>query len=189
METMTMEIKLITTEQANALVASKAATGKYQPLGKFLQEHRDGTFSAYDNANGECYVEDFPSREGAVDWLTIEGVPIPNTAEYKDYYDATPVTYDWLSKELYQVSCFLSEVGAGYAYYDATVAEPGRVLDVQLKVLASESPDWNSSITMTELLSKLEQAINHGADAQLWATCRTTHDEVEIIDNPFPVTE
>ena len=55
------------------ILAGVAADGRY-PLhvgdcGYY--RHSDGTYTAWDNTTGDCWVEDFKTKKEVQDWLTI----------------------------------------------------------------------------------------------------------------------
>jgi hypothetical protein len=66
------KIKNITAQEAENLINSLSETGKYEPLGLFIYERSANDLTAYDNATGCCWANNFMSREAAVEWLLCD---------------------------------------------------------------------------------------------------------------------
>lgn len=71
------EIKLITDDEAGAIIASGSIMGNdYEPMGLFyyITTDRSGNtlFVAIDNSDGHCWVEEFYSIGACMAWLRGE---------------------------------------------------------------------------------------------------------------------
>lgn len=68
---MDARIKKLTKEEAERLLSSNdpGTSGSYRPLGLFIVDEWDGTFTAIDNSDGDAWTEPFCSEERAVEWL------------------------------------------------------------------------------------------------------------------------
>lgn len=67
------KIKKISEEEARSLLESGQKTKEYEPWGLFYKITTDcygnTLYVAYDNGNGNCYVQDFYTLKGCMNWL------------------------------------------------------------------------------------------------------------------------
>lgn len=67
-----MTIQVITPPEIVKILNSEINTGKYEPIGLFMAEEYDGSWTAVDNSGGNAWTENFRSKEIARRWLLDE---------------------------------------------------------------------------------------------------------------------
>ena len=83
-----MIVQEITAEIAGAIVHRKTDELGYRPLGLFYFKS-DDKWITFDNAAGECFVEEWRSKGAAVEWLKMGD---PDRGNYETFFNAADIS-------------------------------------------------------------------------------------------------